>query len=263
MERLEIDNFIVIKKAHFDVKRINVLIGDNGSGKSLIGDLLYSFQMYLYIADRPKLYAACIKERMIDTYEHGLWRDDTRIKYSNGSFSVTIKPQESSVIEVEVQGAINGVVQTPDSFYPKEQGFEEALSEAHKDVFYHIEHPETGLFPTAQKKVVEKIAEFYNEGGSVLLTTHSPYILVALNNLIMAGNVARENPEKADEVHKIIPKDLWVYFSDVGAFTIENGCLALIAHPETRLIDGKKIDSVSRDMQKDFYNLQEIKIAHG
>jgi len=54
-----------------------------------------------------------------------------------------------------------------------------------KKVFVVIEEPEAHLFPRAQKEIVEFISLFVNSNdNNVMITTHSPYILTAANNLL-------------------------------------------------------------------------------
>jgi predicted ATPase len=43
-ESINISNFLVIKKADIEIKKINVIIGPQANGKSLIAKLLYFFK---------------------------------------------------------------------------------------------------------------------------------------------------------------------------------------------------------------------------
>jgi len=43
-EFLEIKNFLLIKEAKFEVKRFNVIIGSQTSGKSVVAKVLYFFK---------------------------------------------------------------------------------------------------------------------------------------------------------------------------------------------------------------------------
>lgn len=59
-----------------------------------------------------------------------------------------------------------------------------------ENAFVIIEEPEAHLYPSLQNKVVEFIAYFANmNNSSVLITTHSPYILTSVNALYCAGKV--------------------------------------------------------------------------
>lgn len=42
-EHISVNNFLVIKKAEIDVKKINIIIGPQANGKSIIAKLLYFF----------------------------------------------------------------------------------------------------------------------------------------------------------------------------------------------------------------------------
>ena len=44
MENLTVQNFLVIKNASLDVKKFNVIIGSQGTGKSVLAKLLYCFK---------------------------------------------------------------------------------------------------------------------------------------------------------------------------------------------------------------------------
>ncbi|WP_257618586.1 hypothetical protein [Vibrio cholerae] len=43
-ETLKVKNFLVIKNAEIDIKRINIIIGPQANGKSLLAKLVYFFQ---------------------------------------------------------------------------------------------------------------------------------------------------------------------------------------------------------------------------
>ncbi len=117
-------------------------------------------------------------------------------------------------------------------------------------VFLIIEEPEAHLFPEAQKSVVELITLLFKENNSqVLITTHSPYILTAFNNLIYAGNVGREHVE---EVGNIIPQHLWINSERVGAYKLRSGVCEDLMDRETMLIRAEELDSVSRSINEAF-----------
>jgi predicted ATPase len=50
-----------------------------------------------------------------------------------------------------------------------------------------IDEPEMNLHPEAQAKLIEFLAMLVNAGLNVLITTHSPYIIDHLTNLIKAA----------------------------------------------------------------------------
>jgi len=117
-------------------------------------------------------------------------------------------------------------------------------------VFLVIEEPEAHLAPEAQKSLVELITLLLKENNSqILITTHSPYILTAFNNLIYAGNVGKEH---AEEVGKIIPPQLWIDSERVCAYKLRGGECEDLMDRETMLIRAEEIDSVSRSINEAF-----------
>ncbi|HEY9704752.1 MAG TPA: AAA family ATPase, partial [Allocoleopsis sp.] len=83
-----------------------------------------------------------------------------------------------------------------------------------------IEEPEAHLFPYTQKELISLFSLLYNQMEvAFFITTHSPYILTALNNLIMAGNLI----DKLDKNDELI--DYLIDYEDVSAYTINNGIL--------------------------------------
>jgi predicted ATPase len=116
-------------------------------------------------------------------------------------------------------------------------------------VFLVIEEPEAHLFPKAQKSIVELITLVFKENDSqVLITTHSPYILTAFNNLIYAGNVGQQH----QEVSEIVPEMLWIDHEKVGAYRLSGGSKVDIMDEETHLIRAEELDTVSQSINQEF-----------
>ena len=113
---------------------------------------------------------------------------------------------------------------------------------SNKNINY-IEEPEAHLFPISQKYIIHIIALLYNAGNINFVTTHSPYILTAVNNLILAYDIMKDKGE--DSIIDIIDKNFAINFDDVAAYTIEKGILTLSKDIETSLIGLNIIDSVS------------------
>jgi hypothetical protein len=128
-----------------------------------------------------------------------------------------------------------------------------------------LEEPEAHLFPPSQKSMVELLAYSLNSAYNVppenpgcnqlLLTTHSPYILSAFNNLLYAWQVGQQKPE---EVSKIIPRELWIDPARVGAYFVDNGTIRSIMDEELQQIKAEEIDGASREINATYDQLFEI-----
>lgn len=124
----------------------------------------------------------------------------------------------------------------------------------HESNQFFIEEPETHLFPSAQRDMVELFTLLYaNKNCRFFLTTHSPYILTALNNKIMAANV---EPVKAK---KSLGYKNTIQFQDVSAYTISNGQTQSILDTEVNLIGINNLDAVSDELSQEFEEILERK----
>ena len=114
-------------------------------------------------------------------------------------------------------------------------------------VFIVIEEPEAHLFPEAQKNIINLITLLANvNDNQVFITTHSPYLLTSLNNLVYAYQVGQKHPEKVSE---IVDKQLWLNPEKLQAYFVggkhNKGRIRSIIHPELQIIQTEEIDSAS------------------
>ncbi len=122
-----------------------------------------------------------------------------------------------------------------------------------------IEEPELNLYPITQKELIYYLANrCTKEQDKLLMTTHSPYILAALNNLIFAYKIAQKHPDKADEVAKIVPRESWLNPDDFAAYFVADGTARAIINPKTGMIAENELDGVSEDFKIEFDELVEI-----
>jgi len=121
-----------------------------------------------------------------------------------------------------------------------------------------IEEPEAHLYPTAQKLLVDYLALFHNLGQNhVFFTTHSPYMLTAMNNLIYAGRLGEKYPEKTNQ---IIPRETWLNPDEIGAYQMEKGSLREIIQHEQMEIQAEELDGVSKDINLSYGKLYALEV---
>lgn len=130
-----------------------------------------------------------------------------------------------------------------------------------KTEFYTvIEEPEAHLYPEAQRDMVNLISLLANSGeNQVLITTHSPYILAAVNNLMFAHKVGQQ---KSEEVANRIDRNLWLDYQRVGAYYVggegNEGRIKRIMDDELHLIQNQYLDGVSQILNEEFDYLYEL-----
>jgi len=116
-----------------------------------------------------------------------------------------------------------------------------------------IEEPEQNLFPKAQKETVEYIIEQIGEENQLFMMTHSPYILTALNNLILANDVKEQKGVEALE--GLVKEEQSIPFENISAYSIIDGKSIDIMDKEDRLIGVNVIDDISDEVNDTFDRL--------
>ena len=104
-------------------------------------------------------------------------------------------------------------------------------------VFRVIEEPEAHLHPATQKHLMHIIALMRNHIDSqIVMTTHSPYLLAVLKNLLTAGRRSKKNPKAAAEIEGRIPKLCWLMPEDVEVYHLKDGISRAIVQPKKKSI---------------------------
>lgn len=125
---------------------------------------------------------------------------------------------------------------------------------------YYVEEPEAHLFPEAQYNVIKVLAllrSCYLDAPNYFITTHSPYVLTAINNLLYIGKI-REIESKNSDLEKDFNPYLGIDFKHLNAYSIIDGHSKSILDEESELIDATLIDSVSSVFSDEFDKLLDI-----
>jgi hypothetical protein len=120
------------------------------------------------------------------------------------------------------------------------------------------EEPELSVFPETQyqfAKLIALLAKSELLWKSYAITTHSPYILSAFNNLILAGQLGQD--EKLKKKIKIDEK-YWIEPGSFKAYSVHDGKTESILS-ESGLINGEYLDSVSETIAGEFDQLLRLK----
>ena len=126
-----------------------------------------------------------------------------------------------------------------------------------KKSYFIIEEPESHLFPNAQKLMTEFISLAKNGGNKILLTTHSPYILGTLNNLLYANKISKEVDPNV--VTDIIDAGKWLDFGKMAAYYVERGDIQGCLDDEFEAINNEIIDGASEKINADYEKMVELK----
>ncbi len=116
-----------------------------------------------------------------------------------------------------------------------------------------IDEPEMNLHPAAQVELTEFLGMLVNAGLHVLITTHSPYIVDHIPNLIRANDLDKEKVKKyfyLEQATSFLSKD------DVSVYLFDNDSVTDILK-EDGDINWGTFSEVSRDLSRIYTNLIE------
>jgi hypothetical protein len=126
----------------------------------------------------------------------------------------------------------------------------------------YIEEPEAHLFPSAQSKMIQGLASLVSDPARRLsITTHSPYVLSKINNLIKAGQLADALPQdKQSRLESLVPKIFRLQPQTVQAYAIIDTEVRNILDDDG-LIAADYLDSVSGEIGQQFGDLLALEFG--
>lgn len=136
------------------------------------------------------------------------------------------------------------------------------LKNKEKEFFMNIfiEEPEVNLFPEKQKQVTYFLASLQKMKNrpDIIMSTHSPYILTSINNLLLASQLIKQDKNLKEKVSEIIRDDFLLDVSHLEAYLISDGAAKSIIDTEAGLINADEIDGVSVSLAQEFDKLLDL-----
>ncbi|KHD07030.1 hypothetical protein PN36_20700 [Candidatus Thiomargarita nelsonii] len=127
---------------------------------------------------------------------------------------------------------------------------------------YTFEEPELNIFPVAQKSLVEFLAEkVLSHGHKIIITTHSPYILTAINNLLFASKIVTKYPGSKEKLIEVSGLSRFISSSDIAIYYLSNedvDCSVNLIDKDTGMIPDNELDSASSDIMDVFDSLMSV-----
>jgi energy-coupling factor transporter ATP-binding protein EcfA2 len=133
--------------------------------------------------------------------------------------------------------------------------------ENRRKLYHHtnfiIEEPEQNLFPETQRDFMYYILNKLKSerSHSLLLTTHSPYILYAINNCLMGSLVSDKIPQ--EEKDKLASKDSWIspQFVSIWEIDKDKGILHSIKEETTGTVSAHYFNKIMNDIMNEYYEM--------
>ena len=125
-----------------------------------------------------------------------------------------------------------------------------------------IDEPESNLHPEAQMKIAEILAELVNRGVWIIITTHSPYVIDHLNNLLAAGILYKKYGEESKELFKkqgiSLDKSSFLDPTMVSAYLVSHGVVESIFVDE--YIDWETFGNISDLLDRIYSKILEASL---
>lgn len=257
---LVIKNFGQIKNMELDLNRIIVLTGDDWSGATTLLKTI-RFLKNIYCRKLVTLEELLKDMKIIGEVEHIGKKIDVEISHNcgddRGVIGRAIKEDVGSCLREDslIKFLINDKTVIKIDY---NKTVLKKLGKKDLNVCKFLNIPETSLFPTRQIDVADSIGINSNDDIDIVVYTHSPYILSALNNLIYAGMLYADKNVDKDKLKDNIAARYTIEPGIVSAYHIEDGELVNIIDGETGLIRTDKLDEVSFLLEKEFNSLCKL-----
>ncbi len=125
-----------------------------------------------------------------------------------------------------------------------------------------IEEPELNLFPSTQYRLVDWIMKkMRKSNGSIVVTTHSPYVLSTVDNLILAQEILkrRKSTSVARKIKELIPSMALIDINEVSSYFFHSdGTVKDICNRDLESLGAEYIDEASNELGHVFDELCNI-----
>jgi predicted ATPase len=127
---------------------------------------------------------------------------------------------------------------------------------ASKGDFLVIDEPEMNLHPESQAKLLEALSILVNLGVRILLTTHSPYVMAHLNNLVNGNHENHEILKRQSSSLYLQDERAFLHKDKVSAYEMKDNKLVSLNDPDYG-IRWDTLSDVAVDIQQKFFEIYE------
>jgi energy-coupling factor transporter ATP-binding protein EcfA2 len=246
---------IVVMKDYLEHAGIlKLMVRNHGSFSQLISN----HQLTLPDANYTYITMASEASQKILKAEYRIVTDQEYLSVKDDLGEVAVQVKDASSGQKEVLRILQDVILVlSNSISEGDMGLNYSVSRV-------IEEPEAHLFPTAQKLLVELFSLVSNVTRSqIFITTHSPYILTVLSNLLYAQRIYDFDSSKENEIEEKtgIHRKTWLDKNNFSAYALNGGnAISIFDRDETGLISQNYLDKVSEDLGREFQVLHNMRL---
>lgn len=118
-----------------------------------------------------------------------------------------------------------------------------------------IEEPEQNLFPTTQRELINYLFNKMSESRdhTLLITTHSPYILYSINNCLMGYNIKDHISE--DDGIEVSNRNSWINPDLVSIFQVKDGKIESVKDEITKTVTKHYFNEITKDIMDEYLEM--------
>lgn len=121
-----------------------------------------------------------------------------------------------------------------------------------------IEEPELNLYPSTQRGLLNRLVAYLSDQAqrchTLTLTTHSPFILYALNNCMIAGGVS--DKKVLEDMNQVA-----ISAKDVGLWLVKDGVITRLQDENTHRLKGDIFNMAFQESHERMFELLEANLS--
>ena len=177
--------------------------------------------------------------------------------------SLNLAVSETSIEERQkIEQEVKRIMSNPDySEDVREALLKRVSARSKNDRFMNIvEEMEQNLYPASQRLLLNTLLEYVNEtdGNSLVLTTHSPYIINYLSLAIKACELLRKDASKIANISEIVPSKSVICGEDVVVYELRDGNVHKLKTYDNMPDDSNMLNHAIENTNDDFDRLLDI-----
>ncbi len=119
-----------------------------------------------------------------------------------------------------------------------------------------IEEPEQNLFPTTQRDLIYYLFDLISNTHrphTLLITTHSPFVLYAINNCLMGKRVSGDMPNVEQTEFKSY--NAWIESSSVSIWQTQDGTIKSVIDERTGTVTKHYFNEIMNEIMEEYYEM--------
>ena len=177
--------------------------------------------------------------------------------------SQNLAVSETSIEERQkIEQEVKRIMSNPDySEDVREALLKRVSARSKNDRFMNIvEEMEQNLYPASQRLLLNTLLGYVNEtdGNSLVLTTHSPYIINYLSLAIKACELSRKDASKIANISEIVPAKSVICGEDVVIYELRDGNVHKLKTYDNMPDDSNMLNHAIENTNNDFDRLLDI-----